>query len=93
MHWHDQRVQQSMEGRKVEHRGGGGDHLHRHRDQYRDQQCDQLVHYGKQRSVRGGEKQNKKKGSGSRTEKKQIAWQRGEIAGQREQQKVKGNKM
>ena len=57
MHWHDHRVHQSMEGRKVEHRS---DHLHRHRDQHRDQ----LVHYGDHRSMeRGGEKQRRNQGA------------------------------
>ena len=60
MHWHDQRVHQSMESRKVEH----CDPLHRrhhHADEHRDHHCDQLVHYGRQRSMEdGGEKQKKK---------------------------------
>ena len=52
MHWHDQRVHQSMESRKVEH----CDPLHRrphHAYEHRDHHCDQLVHYGRQRSMEG----------------------------------------
>ena len=89
MHWHDQRVHQSMEGRRVEHR----DHLHRchqHRDQHQDQHYDQLVHYAEQPSMEhGGEKQNKKRPE-SRTEKASCRWRERErvAGGERKQSKL-----
>ena len=77
MHWHDQRVHQSMEGRKVEHRDDPLHRRHHQSDEHRDHHCDQaLVHYCRQRSMEaGGEKQAKKKRrkAESRTEKKQTA--------------------
>ena len=77
MHWHDQRVHQSMEGRKVEHCDDPLHRSHHYSDEHRDHHCDQLVHYGRQRSMEGSwwgkAEQQEEEGEQRAEQKKQTA--------------------